>query len=101
MAAGDDAKVRTGLLAASASQVLVLFRALLRLSGEAPPPDNEALCRAAAARAGFDATPFVAVVAHRRGAAKLDRAEVATVLSGYHEGLERVVAYLDTLPVLG
>jgi predicted nucleotidyltransferase len=97
LASGDDPKIRTGLLAASASQVLVLFRALLRLSGEAPPSDNEALCRAAAARAGFDAAPFVAVVAHRRGTEKLDRAGVGKVLAGYHEGLERVVAYLDTL----
>ena len=99
LASDVDAASRARLLAASASQVLVLFRALVRLTGETPPPDNDALCRAAAALAGFDAEPFVAVVAHRRGTAKLDGARVGDVLAGYHAGLERVVAYLDGLPV--
>ena len=97
-AANDDAS-RLKLLAASVSQVLVLFRALLRLVGEAPAADNEALCRAAAARAGFDPAPFVAVVSHRRGTAKLEGPRVGEVLMAYHDGLEKVVAYIDTLPV--
>jgi hypothetical protein len=98
-AAGADAKHRTEMLAAASSQVLVLFRTLLRLLGETPSSDNEALCRRAAELGGFDAAPFVAVVAHRRGAAILRGAQVAEVLSGYHVGLERFVAYVDALPV--
>ncbi len=97
-AAGDDPARRVALLAASASQLLVLFRALMRASGETVAADNESLCRAAAARAGFDAEPFVAVVNHRRGARKLEGAAIANALAGYHAGLERLVAYLDAMP---
>jgi hypothetical protein len=96
--AGDDAAKRVALLAASASQVLVVFRAVLRAVGERPAADNEALCRAVATRAGFDAEPFTAVVAHRRGARALEGAAVADTLAGYHAGLERLVAWLDALP---
>ena len=94
-----DLKDRTEMLAGSARRVLALFRGLLRLLGEAPDRDNEAVCRAAAAKAGFDPEPFVAVVAHRRGTAKLARDGVAVVVSGYHDGLARFVAFVDALPV--
>ena len=94
-----DLKDRAELLAGSARRVLSLFRGLLRLLGEAPDRDNEAVCRAAAAKAGFDPEPFVAVVAHRRGTAKLARDGVAVVVSGYHDGLARFVAFVDALPV--
>lgn len=96
--AGDDGKKRLELLTASAGQAFVLFRALLRSLGETPPVDNEALCRSAAAKAQFDPEPFVAVVAHRRGTAKLGKERVAGVLAAYHSGLEKLVAYLDSLP---
>jgi hypothetical protein len=98
-AAGGDSAKRIELLVASSSQVLVLFRSMLRLLGEVPPTDNEALCTAVAAKGGFDAAAFTAVVAHRRGKQLLSGARVAEVLSGYHVGLERFVAYVDALPV--
>jgi hypothetical protein len=101
LGSSDDAADRAKLLAASASQVLVLFRTLLRHAGETPPEDNEALCRAAGKRAGFDPAPFVEVVGHRRGAAKLTGTRVNDVLAGYHTGLQRVVAYVDALPDAG
>jgi predicted nucleotidyltransferase len=93
-----DAAHRLEALVSGTSQVLVLFRAILRLGDEVPPPDNEALCRMAAARAGFDAAPFSAVVAHWRGGKTIDTAQLDSVLEGYHSGLEQVVAYLDALP---
>ena len=98
-AAGADSTRRIELMVAASSQVLVLFRSLLRLLGETPSADNDALCRRVAELGGFDASPFTAVVAHRRGSAILRGAQVAEVLSGYHVGLERFVAYVDTLPV--
>ena len=80
------------------SQVLVLFRAILRLRDEVPPADNEELCRLAASRAGFDAAPFIAVLAHWRGEKTMDAAQLDGMLAAYHAGLEQVVAYLDALP---
>ena len=93
-----DAAQRLETLVSGTSQVLVLFRAILRLRDEVPPADNEELCRLAASRAGFDASPFIAVLAHWRGEKTMDAGQLDGVLAAYHAGLERVVAYLDALP---
>jgi hypothetical protein len=93
-----DGAQRLETLVSGTSQVLVLFRALLRLRDEVPPADNEELCRLAASRAGFDASPFIAVLAHWRGGKALDAGELDGLLESYHAGLEQVVAYLDDLP---
>jgi len=47
-----DAAHRIETLVSGTSQVLVLFRAILRLREETPPADNEELCRLTAARTG-------------------------------------------------
>ena len=97
--ADDSEKRRIELLAGSAGQILTLFRAVWRLTSTAPVPDTDALCNAVATRAGFDAAPFRAVLAHRRGSVKMESAQAAELLSGYHDGLGRLVAYIDTIPV--
>jgi predicted nucleotidyltransferase len=93
-----DAAQRLETLVSGTSQVLVLFRAILRLRDEVPPADNEELCRLAASRAGFDASPFIAVLAHWRGEKTIDAGQLDGMLAAYHAGLEQVVAYLDALP---
>ena len=93
-----DAAQRLETLVSGTGQVLVLFRALLRLRDEVPPADNEELCRITASHAGFDASPFVATLGHWRGGKTLDPAKLDAVLEAYHSGLEKVVAYLDALP---
>lgn len=99
LATCDDPARCVELLAASTGQVLVIFRALVRLLGEEPDADNGALCRHVAARAGLDAAPFETVVAHRRKDATMSAKSAAEVMAGYHVGLQRLVAYLDALPV--
>lgn len=98
LSSSDDAAKRVHVLAASAGQVLVIFRTLARLTGDSAAMDNEALVRAVSARAGIEAAPFVAVVLHRRGDEKITAARAADVLMAYHAGLEQLVAYLDALP---
>jgi hypothetical protein len=93
-----DAPKRLEMLVSGTSQVLVLFRAILRIRDEVPPADNEALCRLTASHAGFDPAPFIAVLGHWRGGKSLDLATLDTMLEGYHSGLEQLVAYLDALP---
>ena len=95
LASGNDSKRQLELLAASASAIMIIFRALLRLHGEKPPADNAALCAAAAKHAGFDATPFQRVVKHVRNDSELKPADVASVLPGYLSGMEQLVAHLD------
>jgi hypothetical protein len=93
-----DTARRLETLVAGTSQVLVLFRAILRVRDEVPPADNEALCRRTASHVGFDPAPFIAVLGHWRGGTSFDLSTLDTVLEGYHSGLEQVVAYLDALP---
>jgi len=98
LASGADAKARSALLASSLSPVLAVFRAFLRLTGRTARLDNEATCRAAGEAAGFDPAAFLAVVAHRRGTTTISAQALDGVLEGYHAGLARLVACLDTLP---
>jgi hypothetical protein len=95
LAAGADGARQLELLERSLSTFMVVFRAVLRLHGEAPPTDNDSLSRAVAARAGFDAAPFVRVVQHVRGSQRLDKKDAGGVLASYLDAVERLVAYLD------
>ena len=95
LAAGNHRRAQLELLEESVSTIMVLFRAALRLHGEVPPADNAVLSRAVAERASFDAEPFLRVVRHVRGEEKLSTKEVETVLTGYLEGVQRLVTHLD------
>jgi hypothetical protein len=95
LASGNEDKRQLELLAASASTIMIIFRAFLRMHGEKPPTDNVSLSEAVAKRVGFDAAPFARVVGHVRGEAPLPAADVGGVLVGYLRGMEQLVAYLD------
>jgi hypothetical protein len=95
LAAGADASRQTELLERSLSTIMVVFRGVLRLLGEQPPADYEALSRVVAARTGVDAEPFMRVVRHVRGAARLDGRGAGEVLASYLAGMEQLVAFLD------
>lgn len=95
LAAGGDEKAQIELLAASLSTIMVIFRAVERLHGAVPPTDYDRLSRDVATRVGFDAGPFGRVVRHVRGGDKIGTSEATTVLAGYIDGVQRLVAYLD------
>ena len=97
LAAGADTGRELALLAASKSAVLVLFRTLLRVHGGAAAESNEDAVRRAAGHAGFDAAPFLEVVAHVQGKPLISPARADEVLAAYHVGLERFVAHVDAL----
>ena len=95
LAAGGDGKVMLALLERSSSSMMALFRAVVRLRGDAPSADNSELCQSVAGTTGLDAAPFVRVVRHRRGEATLKSGEALVVVSGCLDGLQCVVRYLD------
>jgi hypothetical protein len=97
MAAGGDGKNQVALLEDSLSTLMIIFRGVERLEGATPSQDYEALASSVAARAAFAADPFIKVVRHVRGAEKLTREAAVSVLEGYLAGMERLVAYLDSL----
>lgn len=96
-----DGTAQRALLEAAHGTIFALFRAALRLTEglTAPYLDTDVVARDVAAKAGFDAAPFLALVAHRRGTAKLNDRDTATVLRGCHDGLERLAAWLDGVSV--
>jgi predicted nucleotidyltransferase len=99
LASHGDSKRLIELLSASLSTFMVLFRALVRLYGEVPPADNEALIREVAAKTGASPEPFVRVVHHVRGTATLAPRDVNDVLAGYLRGAEQVAAFVDKMSV--
>ena len=99
LAAGNDGKKQLVLLEASLSPLMVVFRGVSRLGGDSPSADNEVLAGSIAAKAGFDAEPFTRVVRHVRGTEKVGSREVEGIISGYLDGLQRLVAHVDRLAV--
>lgn len=97
LACEGDPKRELALLAATKGAVLVLFRALLHVHGEAAGESAPDVVRRAASLAGFDATPFLEVIAHARGEARIPVARADAVLEGYHAGLQRLVAHVDAV----
>jgi hypothetical protein len=95
LASGNDGTRQVELLGASASAIMIILRAFVRLQGAAAPKDNEALAREAAKIAGFDSAPFVSVVKHVRGESVIKPADVGPILAGYLRGMEQLVGYLD------
>jgi len=95
MAAGDDEGEQIRLLEASLSAIMVVFRGVVRLHGDAPSQDYSVLSADVARRAGFDAAPVQRVIEHVRGNSRIHKKEAAAVLTGYMAEMEALVAYLD------
>ncbi|MEO7455590.1 MAG: nucleotidyltransferase domain-containing protein [Gemmatimonadaceae bacterium] len=94
--AGTDGARQLELIEASLSTVMVLFRAVLRLTGEEPAGDKTAVSQRVGTLAGFGAGAFVRAARHQAGVQKIVPAEAGTVLAQYLSGVERLNAYLDT-----
>ena len=92
--AGDAARFEP-LLLKSLSTFLVMFRTVLRLSGEDGVRDPEAVVRATAQRVGFDPAPLLEIVRARAGGTKLDVGPDAPVVTGYLDAVAEVVRYVD------
>src|SRR3569833_4667501 len=95
LASGNDGARQAELLGASASAIMIIFRAFLRLRGATAPKDNVALVQEVGRMAAFDAEPFKRVVRHVRGEQSVSAGEASAVLSGYLRGMEQLVGYLD------
>ena len=95
MGAGGDSKLQLEVLEKSLSTLMVIFRGVSRLFGQAPSQDYEELARSLAQRAGFSPDPFVRVIRHVRGTEKIPREDAAGILEEYLAAMERLVAFLD------
>jgi hypothetical protein len=95
LVAGRDQKAQRELLETSISAMLVLLRATLRLVGEAPPADSQAMCTLVRERCGIDTSAALRIVKHTRGKEPLANAEIEPLLERYLGEAQDVVAYVD------
>jgi hypothetical protein len=95
MGAGGDSASQLEILEKSLSTLMVIFRGIIRLHGQVPSQDYEALATVVAQRAGFSPDPFIKVILHARGTEKLSRDGASGILEEYLAAMERLVAYLD------
>jgi predicted nucleotidyltransferase len=98
MSASGDPKRLTELLAASVSTFMAIFRAVVRLHGQEPDWDYEALCRRVTALSGIDTAAFLQVVQHVRGRSSIREQDLDSVLAGYLAGAHEVYTHIDQLP---
>lgn len=85
------------LLTRSFSTFLVLFRTVLRLTGDDPGGDPEAVVRKVAERVGFAPAPLLEVHRARSRGATLRPAADAAVVVGYLDAVARVTDHVDRL----
>jgi hypothetical protein len=95
MGAGGDSALQLEVLEKSLSTLMVIFRGIVRLHGQVPSQDYEALTQSVAERAGFSPEAFVKVIRHTRGTEKLPRNSASAILEEYLAAMERLVTYLD------
>ncbi|HEX4935956.1 MAG TPA: nucleotidyltransferase domain-containing protein [Gemmatimonadaceae bacterium] len=95
MEASGDHKALLALLEASASAMLVLLRAALRLAGTEPPNDSEAVCDRFTTQSGRDAGVLARIVRHNRGLDPLSQRDAAALVEPYLAFAESLVGYLD------
>jgi len=95
MQAGRDAKGQLAVMEDASSTMLVLLRALLRLLGEEPPADSEAVCARVRERCGIDTSPWARVVRHLRGREALAPRDAEVLVEGYLGSAQALVTYLD------
>ncbi|HXY69105.1 MAG TPA: nucleotidyltransferase domain-containing protein [Gemmatimonadales bacterium] len=98
-AAAADGKALGRLLVHSAGTFFVLFRAVLRLGGGAPPADHGALVRETAAAAGLDAAAFAWVLTALEGKGAADLAPYDPIAGKYVDAMEKLAEYVDRLNV--
>jgi len=95
LASGNYPKRQLELLAASASAIMIIFRAVLRLAATRPPAKNVDVVDAVARQCGIDGSAFARVVRHVRGEGAVSTQDAPAVLQSYLRGMEQLVAYLD------
>ena len=95
LVAGRDGKALRELLEQSVSTMMVLFRALLRLQGEAPPADSEAVCARVMERCGIDTATALRIVRHTRDKEPIRKDEAEGLVERYLNTAQSLVSYLD------
>lgn len=100
--AGNGAAQRE-LLELAHGTIFALFRAALRLTNGLTEPhlDSARVAHDVAALVGFDAAPFLTLIAHRHGTASIAEREAEAVVRKCHDAMEKMAGWVDGVKVDG
>ncbi len=97
VASGPHPKALGALLVNSAATFFVLFRAVLRLRGTAPPTAPADLVKAAAQVVGFDSAAFEWVLERLAGRKVRDLEQFDLIAEQYLAAIERLTQFVDEM----
>ncbi len=95
MMAGSDGRARIVLLEGAWSKILVVLRGVIRLHGEHPPGENNAIVDRAAKLASMDGGSLQRIMESAAGRARLSEAESDLVLRQTLVALEKLVSHVN------
>lgn len=95
--AKDSVQDSTSLLTNSISTFSVLFRHALLLLGHSVPQAKTEIFKLAAQEFQFAESPFLGILAVRRGEKKLTQTEMEPIFENYFEAIHRVIERVDGL----
>lgn len=95
LTAAHDRKLLLGLMTASVSTFIVLFRHVLIVLGEQPPKPRREIAGRLGSLLGFEPYPFHTLIDLREGRRKERQVDVEATFHGYLEAITRVVEEVD------
>lgn len=95
LSSGAEPKALLDMIEGSASSIMALLRATLRLAGEQPPAESSAVLDRAEVITGINAGTFRRVLGHSRGDAKLKDADAVSVSANYLASVAELVSWVN------
>lgn len=95
LSSGAAPKALLAMLEGSASSIMALLRAALRLAGEEPPAQSSAVLERLEAISGINGSTFRRVLDHARGDAVIRDADANSVTANYLVSVAELVRWVD------
>ena len=96
LSSGAEPKALLAILESSASSIMTMLRATLRLAGEVPPAESSAAIDRVEIVTGISATAFRRVLGHSRGDAKVSEADAPSLTADYLVSVGKLVNWVDS-----
>jgi hypothetical protein len=95
LSSGAEPRALLEMIEGSASSIMALLRATLRLAGEEPTAESSAVLDRIEVITGINAGTFRRVLGHSRGDARLKEADAASVSANYLSSVAELVGWVD------
>lgn len=95
LSSGGDRRALLEMLEGSASSIMALLRAALRLAGQEPPAESGAVLDRIGQVTGVDVAVIHRVLGHSRGDSKLKETDAEAVTAGYLAAVGALVTWVN------